>query len=510
MMTPVVKFPSGRHFKVEAKPSTREFYVLFLDENELRAYFSLRRADTPPCVVLPLPDHEPWGKKGTQVSVILLSGKNRETMQALIASYPDLPPSARWYFLTPSTKKGCDAVLESDHLSCFYTLYGDRWYPVSYTPFQDSVIELEGNMDYDFVAFGSEANLTVAVLEGEEIHISPTFGRLVDWQQLESAHQWMENHTKGFTSKGVIFHEYYHESLLHTYLLRHETRSAYTHTEAHFASVLFDNHISTTSLLGVICDDEDHTSSGMIEGSDIVYGSMDRVLILASWRPIPVPGHASIALEPWRMTLAVLREVNGPLENLDIPFMRQMREKHEIHYVIDAIEKRVIHVDPSSSMTHVIISLLELLDYRALIEEYDMVNKRFDEIFLSDDEEIYEVSVIQDQGRTYLDTYELFRKVLADMKSGKDSATILRRALHSLFANTAMLVQKYADQYHEKRVALSGNLFVHPHFLQLMEHHLRQRGLEAVLHKDIPTGDSSVALGALLHILAQKEAKTRK
>ncbi|MCX7882374.1 MAG: hypothetical protein N2314_04030 [Brevinematales bacterium] len=508
MISPVLRFPSGRNFKVETSPSSKDFCLFFLDKEKLFSYFAFEKKDPPPCLLLPLPKTEPWGKKGELLPVILLSGSNREKAQKLLANYPELPQNSSFLFLTPSTKKGYDEVLENDHLSCYYTLYQDRWYPVSYTPFQGTIVELEGEYNYDFIAFGSESNLSVAVLEGDAIHLSPVFGRLLDWQQLEASHQWMENQKKAFITKGVIFHEYYHESLLHTYLSKYGQKSAYTHTEAHFANVLFDNHFSSTPLLGIIFDEEDHTSHGTIEGSDIVYGTMSQVNILASWRPIPVPGNASTYLEPWRITLAVLREITKDLDELDIPFMEQLRQKEEIRYVINAINKRIINVISSSSMTHILIALFELLDYRSLVEEYDMVNKRLDELFLSHEEPLYDVGLIQEDTHTYLDTYDLFKQVLADISSGKNSLSILHQAIHSLFGNTAKLVKTYADQYQEKRVALSGNLFIHPHLLQLMEYHLQKHGLTTLIHKTIPTGDSSVALGALLHILAKKEAKS--
>ncbi|MFN3660941.1 MAG: hypothetical protein ACK4TN_06880, partial [Brevinematales bacterium] len=172
-----------------------------------------------------------------------------------------------------------------------------------------------------------------------------------------------------------------------------------------------------------------------------------------------------------------------------------------------AINKRIIHVTLSSSMTHNIIALFELLDYRSLVEEYDMVNKRLDELFISQDVSPYEVSLIRENDAIYLDTYELFKQVLKDIQNGESSFSILHRAIHSLFSNTASLLTQYADKYKERRVALSGNLFIHPHLLQLMEYYLRKVGLEPLIHRNIPTGDSSVALGALLHILARKESK---
>lgn len=508
MISPVLRFPSGRNFKVESHPSSKEFCLLFLNKDSLVSYFMLKKEEIFPCLLLPLPKNEPWGKKGELVPLILLSDANRDKTEKLLASYPELSSFAPFYFLTPSTKKGYDVELQNDHLFCYYTLYQEAWYPVSYTPFQGAIVELEGEKNYDFIAFGSESNLSVAVLEGSEIHLSPVFGRLLDWQQLEAAHQWMENQKKAFITRGVIFHEYYHESLLHTYLSKYGQKSAYTHTEAHFANVLFDNHFSNTPLLGIIFDEEDHTSHGTIEGSDIVYGTMGHVSLLASWRPIPIPGNASTYLEPWRITLAVLREIAGDLDELNIPFMNHLRSKEEIRYVISAINKRIINVTSSSSMTHIIVALFELLDYRALVEEYDMVNKRLDELFLSQDITPYEVSLIRENNAVYLDTYDLFKQVLKDIQGGENSSSILPRAIHSLFANTASLVREYADQYKEKRVALSGNLFIHPHLLQLMEYHLRKAGLEPLIHRNIPTGDSSVALGALLHILARKEAKT--
>lgn len=508
MISPVIRFPSTRHFKLENTPSSKDFVLLFLDKLFLAKYFGIdEKRDIPPCVSLPLPQTESWGKTKEMVSVLLLSGANASKTIDLIRNYPELKQNTPFYFLTPSYKKNYDIDLETDHLFCCYTLYQGKWYPVSYTPFQSAVIELDIENTYDFIAFGSESNLCVAALEENEIHISPMFGRLTDWNQLEIAHHWMEVHRKDFTTKGVIFHEYYHESLLHSYLSKYGQKSAYTHTTAHFANVLFDNHFSTTPLLGIIFDEEDHTRQGAIEGSDIVYGTMAQVEILASWRPIPIPGNASIYFEPWRITLALLRDIVGNLGDVDIPFVKTLYTNQEIRYVIDAINKRIINITPSASMTHILMAIFELLDYRNLVEDPDTMTKRFDELFLSEDVAPYKVDLIVDNSYTYLDTYALIREILQDLQAGIPSFTILQKAIHSLFLNTTTLVKTFAEKYHEKRVALSGHLFTHPHLLYLMEHYLREEGLEPIIHHHIPTGDSSVALGALLHVLAQKETK---
>ncbi|URA10801.1 Kae1-like domain-containing protein [Thermospira aquatica] len=511
MFSPAIRFPSGRIFKIEKTPSHREIILLFLDKKTLFSYFNLApKEDVPGCLWLPLARNESWGKKGEMVFVLLPSDNNVTIFRSMLNNYPEYPADAPFYFLSPAGKKGYDGEFQKDQFFCCYTLYKDDWYPVCYTPFQSAVIELEidEKHTYDFIAFGSESNLAVAVMQGTEIHLSPTYGRLVDWTQLEMANQWMDRKRKDFLSSGVIFHEYYHESLLHTYLSKYGQKSTYTHTEAHFANILFDNRFFSTPLLGVIFDEADHTSNGTIEGSDLVYGTMAKVQILASWRPIPVPGHASTYLEPWRATLAILREVVGDLENLDIPFLRLLRNNREIHYVIDAINKRIINVTPSSSMNHILMAIFELLDYRSLIEEYDMQNKRFDEFFIAEEAETYPINIIQIEGRTYLDTHELFSHIVNDIKKGKSPQKILHQAIHTLFAETTNLLKAYAETYNEKRVALSGHLFVHPHLLQLMVYHLEKAGLVPLLHKRIPTDDSSVALGALLHILAQKEMKS--
>jgi|GEM_PF-2413204 len=510
MITPIIRFSSRRNFKIEVNPSQKTFFLLFLDENNMRKFFCLpENLSMPSCVSLPLPKNYPWGKKGDMISALCLSGLQRQKIDSLLATYPEYPREQGYFFLTPSLKKNYDEEIESDHFSCCYTLHNNNWYPVSYTPFQNTRIELELPQEYDFVVFGSESDLSVAVVEEEGVVLSPLFGALTDWSQLEMAHQWMERHTKQFNTKGRVFHEYYHDSLLHTYLSRYSQKNAYTHTEAHFANVLFDNRFLKTPLLGIIFDREDHTSSGTIEGSDIVYGTMAKCTILGSWRPIPIPGNASTHFEPWRITLAVLREVYGDLNELFIPFMEKIKQNQEIRYIIDAINKRIINVTPSSSMTHIIIALFELLDYHSLIEEYDMINKRIDELFITNKNiPLYEVSLISEENHTYLDTYDIIRQVIDSLQRGEQPQEILQRALHSLFAHTASLVKDFSETYHEKRVALSGELFTHPHLLALMEHYLKQAGLSPVIHQRIPTGDSSVALGALLHILAQKEAKS--
>lgn len=89
----------------------------------------------------------------------------------------------------------------------------------------------------------------------------------------------------------------------------------------------------------------------------------------------------------------------------------------------------------------------------------------------------------------------LFDAILLDIKNHASKAEIAYRFHGSLARMIASMCQRLSSQTGVKTVALSGGVFQNRLFFHLVLGALKEKDIEVLTHKQVPTNDGGIALG---------------
>ena len=526
-MKPIfLKFPSGRMFSALTDMSrtrnTERVVILFFSESVMVRYFDIDNSIIKDKLIAfyasPTKsgiEHitkndgcyniclcaEPKIKKYFSDKVIPLLETAGEKQDFIILS-EEIP-----------VKKDCIEIPEQ-FCPVFYIVSLDRLIPVSYSPFSYNNIGLDAagpasasasstpGEKKQILSLGNEKDFTISYLQEGSITVSPNFGELDDLYEIDTM-EIMVNSIMGHGKfKNItVLKDYNNYSMISDYTRKFPSVFNVYNVYAHMANVLFDNEILSGKSIGIVYDSISYDDSDQIRGGEALYGNIGNIDIIGGWKPLPLPGGDIANIEPWRIALAVLKEVtDGGLASVDLPLTKSIRENPNYAYIYNAIDQGIMSFSLSSSMHHIIAALGEVISYKETTFNFEYFENMMDTTMIKKCEgSYYDIPLIEDDGKYFLDTYELFRLVAVSMREKAEPLSMICNIIVSIAKATAKLIEKLSKVHKEKKIVLAGEYFKHPHLLTILYNELDQKGYQIYLPKKIPVDDSGISVGQLLY-----------
>ena len=245
-------------------------------------------------------------------------------------------------------------------------------------------------------------------------------------------------------------------------------------------------------------------------GSEFIYGKLGHCRMAGGWKPIPLPGGSIANIEPWRIPLAIFKEMlPGSLNDLEIPLIKRVRKNNNFNYIFNAIDNKDIDFTLSSSMHHIMSAIGELLSFEEATYDLDFFEKMIDRASeTTHSTGHYDLDVVNIEGMPQIDTGSLFQQLYEDLHKNPDGGRLIIKAVESIALATAKMTLALSEIYNEKKVFICGETWKNAGFLKLVISKLTGMGLHVYLPRNIPIDDSSVSVGQILHYLFNKKLKS--
>jgi hydrogenase maturation protein HypF len=270
------------------------------------------------------------------------------------------------------------------------------------------------------------------------------------------------------------------------------------HHHAHVAACMAENGIAmdTAPILGIALDGTGFGSDGFIWGGEFLiadYNSFERV---GHFKSVPLLGGDQAARQPWRNAYAHLSMALGWERVLsefgDVPAVARLTAMP-----IAAMERLSVSglgSPPCSSAGRLFDAVAALLDVCFERQDYEGEAAICLEGL---------ASRVPSRGVTYevdavsgiLAWPRLFTGILRDLKQGRDHADIARQFHDSLIVALVQEAQAICSARNISCVALSGGCFNNVLLLDGVVRGLKLAGLDALIHKELPSGDGGISLG---------------
>ncbi len=271
------------------------------------------------------------------------------------------------------------------------------------------------------------------------------------------------------------------------------------HHHAHLAACLADAGCDEPAL-GVILDGTGYGLDGRIWGGEFLLGDRHGFARLAHLEYLPMPGGDAAVLNPYRLAWAYLDHLL-PMAGDDAPTGERALLRRMVAEGINTFW--------TSSAGRLFDAVSALLGVRSRVT-YEAEAAIALEMLAEDDpaDLVYpyklreigapltwgNVPVAPGPAREIL-LKPLFAALLADREAGTPLGVISRRFHKSLATWAADLAELFASETGLDRVALSGGCFQNHLLLQLTIQALESRGLNALVHRQVPCNDGGLSLG---------------
>lgn len=286
------------------------------------------------------------------------------------------------------------------------------------------------------------------------------------------------------------------------------------HHHAHLAACLADCD-EPGPALGVIWDGTGYGPDGTIWGGEILLGSAAGYERVAHLAPFRLPGGEAAVVEPRRVALALLWEMEGDAAlDRDLPALRAFAEPER--RLLGQMLDRGFHAPVTTSMGRLFDGVASLLDLHQVMAFEGQAAMAVEhaagpwdaegegagayplEILGGDDSGQWE-AVGQDvwttEGPWILDWRPTISALLDDLRRGVAVGTAAARFHNALLEAAMAVARRVRQRTGEDTVALSGGCFQNRWLLEGLTHRLRQDGFRPLLHERVPANDGGLSLG---------------
>jgi hydrogenase maturation protein HypF len=283
------------------------------------------------------------------------------------------------------------------------------------------------------------------------------------------------------------------------------------HHHAHLAAVLAE-HGRTDRAVGIICDGVGYGSDGQSWGGEILVGDRVSFERTASLRSLRLPGGDAAARQTGRCALSWLTDACGP-DITETPIARRLLPNNDERSALAALLSRNLNCPPSSGLGRLFdaaAALLGVCDYN----HFEAMSGMTLEALATQADACPDTETLipftQTDNLTELDHRPLARRLLSGLQRGEPTASLARFFHESIARALATAAQQAAEHHKLHTCVLSGGVFCNALLTSLVHHHLTSRGLEVLIHREVPPNDGGLALGQAAIASARLSARPQR
>jgi hydrogenase maturation protein HypF len=367
---------------------------------------------------------------------------------------------------------------------------------------------------YHILALGGELKDTISVYKNGYVITSQFLGDLDEYQNYLYFEETIRHLTKVFEVVPKLVVSDLHPDF-HTTRFAQKKRIRHLQVQHHFAHILAvlmeHGHPLDKKVLGVSFDGYGYGSDGMAWGGEFLvmdYSGFERFGHFAN---IPLPGGDLAAKQPWRMSLAYLRDAFGE----DLPPLRALRkiDPKKIRGVLEMM-KRGINSPPTSSCGRLFDAVSFMAGVSPLEMEFEAeAPMRLEAIAGKGIKSKYRFDIMEKNvipghpngkkiHKNFLISFKkMIRGIAADCEKGISESRISAK-FHKTLAEVIGEMAEKAKAHHEvKTVALTGGVFLNKRLLEDTLEVLEKSGLSVLRPIKYSPNDESISLGQIAYAL---------
>lgn len=350
------------------------------------------------------------------------------------------------------------------------------------------------------LAVGAQLKNAVAVARGREVFLSQHIGDLETVASQAAFARVIADLCRFYRIEPVaIVHDLHPDYSVTQWALQARLepaprRIAVQHHHAHLASCLAENNVREPAL-GIIWDGTGLGPDGSIWGGEFLLGDAAGYRRVAHLRQFRLPGGDAAVVEPPRVALALLAQLDGAdREGLRLPALERLgtpKRRALEHMLASGFNAPL--TSSAGRLFDGVAALLDLVPATSFEGEAAMALE-----FVVDRAErgAYPLPL---GGDGALDWRPTLHDLLHDLRAGTSAGRIAAR-FHNALVHAALAV---AERAGEPRVALSGGCFQNRVLTERLAAALALGGFEVLLHRQVPPNDGGIALGQVVIAAAQ-------
>ena len=211
--------------------------------------------------------------------------------------------------------------------------------------------------------------------------------------------------------------------------------------------------------------------------------------------PMPLPGGDAAALAPWRMAQGLLSLVGVHEPQAEYCHWVKSDAGQADAALLGQMLRQNANIAQTSSCGRLFDAVAGLLGFPASMTFEGQAAAWLEQLQTLEERGNYACAVRREQERLLLDVPDLFAQIWEDVRCGIPAGIIARRFHLGLAQGLADLAAHAARELNIQAVALSGGVMQNRTLATALPALLRERGLTALMHKDVPCNDGGISLG---------------
>ena len=266
------------------------------------------------------------------------------------------------------------------------------------------------------------------------------------------------------------------------------------HHYAHIASVMAENGIKE-KVIGVAFDGNGYGEDGSLWGGEFLIADIAGFKRAGHIEYISLPGGEMAIKEPWRISLAFLREAAGQ-EIWDyikpLGFIEKYG-KEKIENILKILENKKF--SPLSSgagrLFDAVAALTGICDKNTFEGEAAIALESFT---VDDLDEDYPVDIIF-KDTVKVDFSHTILRIVEDMGKGLDKRIIATKFHNTVAHAIIIVVGKISLINNIRKIVLSGGVFQNSYLTEKVMNSMRAEGLSVYINELVPCNDAGISLG---------------
>ena len=365
------------------------------------------------------------------------------------------------------------------------------------------------------LACGAELKNTFCLTRDDQAFLSQHIGDLENDTTLANYEELIEIYKKLFRITPEVVACDLHPDYLSTRYAHDSTAQTglrlipIQHHHAHIASLLTE-HGQRGPIIGVSFDGTGYGTDGAIWGGEFLLADLGSYQRQTHLEYMPLPGGDVATRNPYRIATAYLYHLFGE-KGLAIADRIIGLDQTEIDVIKAQIDRR-LNTPFTSSAGRLFDAVAALLGIRKVIDYEAQAAIELEMVTTSSEPKdgAYSFGSTDEKGSMAIGLKPLFHAIIADIDAGVRSAEIARRFHYSMALMIAKVCRELGDRTGVNAVGLSGGCFQNRLLLEMTMSALKKVGLTTLIHRQVPPGDGSIALGqaAIVAELLKNERAT--
>ncbi len=357
------------------------------------------------------------------------------------------------------------------------------------------------------IACGAELKNTFCITRGNKAFLSQHIGDLTEYTSYHFYKESIDDLLRLLKVEPEIVAHDMHPDYLST---RHAQKLGIgnivpiQHHHAHIAACMVEHKINEP-VIGVAFDGAGYGPDGTVWGGEFFladYSSCQRVAHIRQYR---MPGGEEAIRNPIRMALSyIVTDFELKADSYYGSLFRAIPPDES--GILQQMIKNGFRSPLTSSCGRLFDAVAALLGICDTISYEGQAAIRLQSLSKSGENATYPFDIAQGDGLKVISFSPMIRKIIADLKSGKEKAVISAMFHNTIAASVAEMCNQIRSSEGITKVVLSGGVFQNDMLLALTEENLKKAGFEVYSHQKVPPNDGGIALGQAAIAIAGQNA----